>query len=199
MPLGKKRFGGDGLLYVVLSRVPSLLNLFLCERMSEDVQRYKKRAAVVQEVQRIRAQLVRPTTKRMDDLFASLGLASTDSADVTTRKRKQPGSASSAEDIPDTQSQKRPKTDELLEYVVWAYVSESCSFDCVFMCLWACYRIAPERWKEVRNLCCVSCLVSHVSCLVSRVSDSSLISRLASFFRDFSNTIESRFFLCRSV
>jgi hypothetical protein len=72
LPLQKKKSGGDGLLYVALSRVPSLQRLFLTEKLDEDVTKYKKRKIVIDEMRRIRSQLIGPTTKRMDDLLALL-------------------------------------------------------------------------------------------------------------------------------
>ena len=70
---GKHRFGTQGWLYVVLSRVPDICNLFLLEKLSEDLRKYRPRKYVLQEEKRMQT-ISKVTKKKLLAFFEKINI-----------------------------------------------------------------------------------------------------------------------------
>ena len=96
LPLDDYADGRSGLLYVALSRVRSLQNIYLTEPLSEDPKFFTKRISIIRHMNNIRKKLVVPTSRKLDGLFADLGLSiqepalSTSSEATSTVSSSQP-------------------------------------------------------------------------------------------------------------
>ena len=105
LPLGDKSTGKAGLLYVCLSRVKSLQNIFLTEPFPDDPSLFKKRADVINHMNKIREKWVIPTTIKMDRLFTELGLRQQEPS--LSRLEISSSSASSQPPLPVRQEEKK--------------------------------------------------------------------------------------------
>ena len=70
---GRHRYGMDGWLYVVLSRVPDICHLFLLEKLSEDLRKYRPRNYVLQEEKRLQT-IAKVTKKRLFAFFEKINI-----------------------------------------------------------------------------------------------------------------------------
>jgi hypothetical protein len=68
-PKQRHASGSSGWLYVMLSRVAQLKDLYLVEPLDTNMSRYKRRDGLIREMQRIRRELVIPTMRRLRDLL----------------------------------------------------------------------------------------------------------------------------------